>query len=85
MTTAAAERPAVSFRLLLWTVIFPALGLWLYFGVFAPQYAHEHHTAPLPTEPQFNCQSAMADMAQLGDEGQISPLCNASPYPEATP
>lgn len=68
-------------RAVLWLLVFPALGLGLFFGVFAPGYHPQAHVHPQP----FNCQSEMASLAAVDGGGQIAPLCGAIPYPAATP
>jgi hypothetical protein len=65
----------------LWLIVFPALGLGLYFGVYAPGY----HPAPPGQAQPFSCSSEMASLAAVDGGGQIAPLCGAVSYPAVTP
>jgi hypothetical protein len=76
---AAHVRTMRRFGLLMWLVILPALGLFLYLGVFAPGYHPQRHSAP----PTFSCSSQRAASQVLGDGGAIAPLCGNTPYPDA--
>ncbi len=63
-------------------LVFPVLGLVLYFGVFA---SSSHPRASIPQPAPFSCASLLASLASLDAAGQIAPLCGAAAYPEVTP